>query len=103
MGFGVKLRQKINAPTLEEAVYLGLDDMLAGLLRVKNPFSVPPDVLRAGHKLIALEVAAVEFLKSKGVKIAWGPVTAGGSKRAEIGDPGVYPIELKQWPGGGIV
>ena len=40
---------------------------------------------------------AIEYLKSKGVSVSWGPVTLGTSKRAEIKDPDGLSIELRQW------
>ena len=51
--------------------------------------------------MMAIEVEdmdkAVEYLKSKGVKISTPPVSLGPSKRGEIKDPDGLVIELRQW------
>ena len=71
------------------------------LLSVKDPVPAPTDPWRAGYRMIALEVddmdQAVEYLKDKGVDLAWGSLTLGTSKRAEIRDRDGLPIELRQW------
>jgi glyoxylase I family protein len=41
--------------------------------------------------------AALNMLKDKGVKAAWGPVKRSEYARAEIRDPDGNPIELRQW------
>ena len=50
---------------------------------------------------IALEVEdmdrAVDYLKTNGVDITWGPRVAPTYARAEIRDPNGYHIELRQW------
>ncbi len=54
-----------------------------------------------GYRLLALEVddmeAAANYLASRGVALAWGPIALGTSVRAEIRDPDGLPIELRQW------
>jgi glyoxylase I family protein len=56
---------------------------------------------RLGWQCLALEVqdidAALNLLKDKGVKAAWGPVKRSDYARAEIRDPDGNPIELRQW------
>jgi len=70
-------------------------------MKVKNPALPPQNPWQAGLRMIALEVGdmdtAIKYLSSKGMKITWGPVTLGKSKRAEIKDPDGFSIELRQW------
>jgi catechol 2,3-dioxygenase-like lactoylglutathione lyase family enzyme len=51
--------------------------------------------------MMAIEVEdmdqAVEYLKTRGIGISWGPAHLGKSKRAVIRDPDGLPIELRQW------
>ena len=51
--------------------------------------------------MMALEVddmqATVEFLRTKGIDIIWGPKFREQYARAEIRDPNGYHIELRQW------
>jgi len=41
--------------------------------------------------------SAVNYLKSKGVEIIWGPVKSATSIRAKIKDPDGIAIELREW------
>jgi catechol 2,3-dioxygenase-like lactoylglutathione lyase family enzyme len=54
-----------------------------------------------GYRMIALEVddmqKAVEYLKTKGTEIVWGPKVREKYVRAEIRDPNGFNIELRQW------
>ena len=56
---------------------------------------------RVGYRMMAIEVEdmdqAVEYLKTRGIGISWGPAHLGKSKRAVIRDPDGHPIELRQW------
>ena len=52
--------------------------------------------------MMALEVAdmqsTIDYLKTKGVAITWGPrVREGEYARAEIRDPDGHGIELRHW------
>ena len=58
----------------------------------------------AKYRMMALEVAdmpsTIDYLKTKGVPITWGPwVREGEYARAEIRDPDGHGIELRQWFG----
>ncbi|VVB92826.1 Methylmalonyl-CoA epimerase [uncultured archaeon] len=101
LGFKIKQRQKVGVPPLEEIVYIELNGSVIELMQVKNPASAPQNPWQSGYRMIALEVEdmdkAVNYLKTKGVEITWGPVTLGKSKRAEIKDPDGLSIELRQW------
>lgn len=101
LNFKVKERKKVDAPPLEEVIYLELNDAMIELLSVKNPSPQSADPWQIGYRMIALEVAnmddALTYLKGKGVEPSWGPVNLGNSKRAEIKDPDGLPIELRQW------
>ncbi len=52
-------------------------------------------------RMMALEVddmqTTVDYLKTKGVEIVWGPKVRATYARAEIRDPDGHPIELRQW------
>jgi len=101
LNFKVKERKKVDAPPLEEVIYLELNDTMIELLSVKNPSPQSAAPWQIGYRMIALEVAnmddALTYLKGKGVEPSWGPVNLGNSKRAEIKDPDGLPIELRQW------
>jgi len=101
LGFKIKQRQKVEVPPLEEIVYIELNGSVIELIKVKNPALPSQNPWQAGYRMIALEVedmdTAVNYLKSKGVEITWGPITLGKSKRAEIKDPDGFSIELRQW------
>ena len=54
-----------------------------------------------GYRMIALEVddmqKTVDYLRTKGVDIVWGPTVRETYSRAEICDPNGYRIELRRW------
>jgi catechol 2,3-dioxygenase-like lactoylglutathione lyase family enzyme len=60
-----------------------------------------PQTEHLGYRMIALEVddmeKTVDYLKTKGVDIVWGPKVRESYSRAEICDPNGYHIELRQW------
>ncbi len=100
--FGFALKEKIRPPSpeVEEIAFLTLGDTMLELLAMKD--SAPPaKVAQIGFRTMAIEVdemdRAIQFLKSKGVQVSWGPVTLGRSKRAEIKDLDGLSIELRQW------
>ncbi|MDP2931229.1 MAG: VOC family protein, partial [Chloroflexota bacterium] len=66
-----------------------------------NPAPAPREFWHVGYKRIALEVddmeKAVQYLKSKDVKITVPPANLGNSLRAEITDPDGLSIELREW------
>lgn len=100
LGFKQKERMKVGKPPMQEIVFLTLNDTMVEIISIKDPpqFTTP---WKVGYCALALEVSdmekAVEYLKSKGVGIADGPVTLGKSKRAEIRNPDGLTIELRQW------
>jgi glyoxylase I family protein len=100
-GFKLKQRKKVEMPPMREVVFIELNDTVMELISVDNPKPPSADEWQVGYIRIALEVEdmdkAVEYLKSKGVEITWGPVSLGPSKRAEIKDPDGLSIELRQW------
>jgi glyoxylase I family protein len=101
LGFKIRQRQKVEAPPLEEVVYLELGGTVLELVSVRNPASASVEPWQVGYRMMAIEVEdmdrAIERLKKKGVEVVWGPVVLGRSKRAEIRDPDGLPIELRQW------
>lgn len=101
LGFTLKERFPVKAPGLKEVVFLTLGDTMLELLGAENPSHMPECTSPVGYARLALEVdnmdQAVEYLRSKGVEITWGPMDLGTSKRAEILDPDGLSIELRQW------
>ncbi|MHB9131630.1 MAG: VOC family protein [Armatimonadota bacterium] len=100
-GFTIKSRFPVDAAPMVEVIYLELNGSVVELLGVTNPAPAPENPWHVGYNALALTVdnmeQTVEFLKSKGVAIAWGPVNLGDSIRAEIRDPDGLTIELRQW------
>ncbi len=101
LGFRIRERRKVEAPPLEEVVYVELGDTVLEFLSVRQPTAISAEEWRVGYRMMAIEVEdmdqAVEYLKTRGIGISWGPVNLGISKRAEIRDPDGLPIELRQW------
>jgi glyoxylase I family protein len=101
LGFRIRERRKVEAPPLEEVVYVELGDTVLEFLSVREPTPVSAEEWRVGYRMMAIEVEdmdqAVEYLKTRGIGISWGPANLGKSKRAEIRDPDGLPIELRQW------
>ncbi len=99
LGFKLKERAKVGKPPMEEIAFLALKDTMIEIVSIKNPAPAAP--WKIGYLGIALEVEdmdkAIEYLKSKGVGIAQGPINLGKSRRAEIRDPDGLTIELRQW------
>lgn len=101
LGFRLKMRHKVEAPPLEEVVYLTLGDTMLEFLKVKGPAPVSGEGWQGGYRMMAIEVEdmnkTVDYLREKGIKITWGPADLGRSMRAEIKDVDGIPIELRQW------
>jgi len=105
---GFKLRNKDRIERSGAGVpinlaYLELGGTTVELITYEGANVAPaPTGIHLGYNLIALEVAdmreAIQFLKTKGVEVVWGPrIRDGHSARAEITDPNGYHIELRQW------
>ncbi len=101
LGFRMKERVQIGAPTLKQVVYLELGDTMIELLEYVDP--APADhTIRVGYRIMALEVddmgETLAFLAGKGITASVAPVdVGGGSLRAEIVDVDGLSIELRQW------
>ncbi|MBP1733006.1 MAG: glyoxalase/bleomycin resistance protein/dioxygenase superfamily protein [Deltaproteobacteria bacterium] len=99
-GFKLKERMKPKSPELEEIAFLTLNDTMLELVKMKGIVPVP-SCAQVGFRSMAIEVddmdKAVEYLKTKGVAVTWGPVNIGTSKRAEIKDWEGLTVELRQW------
>ncbi len=99
--FKIKSRKKVDAPPMDEVVFLELNGTVLELIAVKNPGPASKEQWQIGYRMMALEVddmdKVVEYLKDRKVEITWGPVALGNSKRAEIRDPDGLGIELRQW------
>lgn len=100
-GFTVKARKKVDAPPLEEVVYLELNGTVIEMMAVRDAKPQSTEPWQVGYRMMALEVKdmdkAIEYLKTKGIGPSWGPVDMGTTKRAEIQDPDGISIELRQW------
>ena len=99
-GFKFKERLKPKSPAIEEVAFLTLNDTMLELVKMKD--TVPfPACAQVGFRSMAIEVEdmekAIEYLKTKGVAITWGPMDVGGSIRAEIKDWEGLTVELRQW------
>src|SRR5215470_12995552 len=105
LGFKVKFRQRIDRSSLGvpmDLVYLDLGGTVVELITYNGVSVDPyPQKEHLGYRLIALEVddmqQTIEFLKTKGVEVVWGPRVRETYSRAEICDPNGYHIELRQW------
>jgi glyoxylase I family protein len=99
-GFTLKERIKPNTPEIEEIAFLTLGDTMIELLAIKD-CGPPAKSSQVGFRSMAIEVddmdRAIQYLKGKGIRVTWGPVTLGKSKRAEIEDPDGLSIELREW------
>jgi glyoxylase I family protein len=106
LGFRVRNRDRVErsgAGVPINLTYLELGGTTVELINYEGLDVAPaPTGIHLGYNLIAVEVddmeKAVEFLKSQGVEVVWGPkIRDKHSARAEITDPNGYHIELRQW------
>lgn len=105
LGFKVRSRDRVERSAMGvplNLVYLDLNGTTVELITYEGAKVAPaPSGIHLGYNLIALEVEdmqkAIEFLKSKGVDVVWGPMKRERYARAEIADPNGYHIELRQW------
>jgi glyoxylase I family protein len=106
LGFKLKSRQRVQPPdggVPLNLAYLDLGGTTVELITYEGGKIAPaPTGAHLGYNLIALEVddmqATIEYLKTKGVDVVWGPIVHKGQyARAEITDPNGYHIELRQW------
>jgi catechol 2,3-dioxygenase-like lactoylglutathione lyase family enzyme len=100
LGFSVRSRAAI--PGGLDIVYLDLGGTTLELLcRPQAALERGAGGERLGYRMIALEVEsmdqAIDYLKTKGIEVAWGLVTRPDYARAEIRDPDGNPIELRHW------
>ena len=101
LGFNLKSRHKIDVPPLKEVIYLELGGAIIEILNVEKPSANSREQWQVGYRGIAIEVEnmdkTVNYLKTKGIVITWGPMDLGNSIRAEIKDPDNLAVELRQW------
>ena len=106
LGFKIKLTLRIDPSSLGvpiNSVYAELGGTAVELIGYEGaPLAPAPTGEQLGYRMMALEVEdmdkTVEYLKSKGVEISWGPrLFEKKFARAEIRDPNGYRIELRQW------
>ena len=105
LGFTVKARDPIERSGLGvpiDLVYLDLGGTVVELITYEGAAVAPaPRNEHLGYRMIALEVddmqETVEYLKTKGIDVVWGPRFRETYARAEIRDPSGNHIELRQW------
>jgi glyoxylase I family protein len=106
LGFKVRSRDRVErsgAGVPINLVYLELGGTTVELITYEGAQVAPaPTGIHLGYNLIALEIddmqKAIQFLKTKGVEVVWGPkIRDKHSARAEITDPNGNHIELRQW------
>jgi glyoxylase I family protein len=107
LGFKVRVRERIERSSLGvplELAYLDLGGTSIELIKYSGPVAPAPTQEHLGYRMMALEVAdmqrTIEYLKTKGVAITWGPRMHDGEySRAEIRDLDGHNIELRHWFG----
>ncbi len=91
LGFRIRSRNEVKMPPMREVIYLELGDTVIEIISVDNPKPKSEVPWEVGYRGIALEVEdmakAVDYLKDKGIAIAWGPMDLGDSFRGEIEIP----------------
>jgi glyoxylase I family protein len=106
LGFKLKARDRIDRSSLGvplQLVYLELGGTSVELMAYEGgPGAPAPADEHLGYRMMALEVtdmqSTIDYLKTKGVAITWGPrVREGQYARAEIRDPNGNNIELRHW------
>jgi catechol 2,3-dioxygenase-like lactoylglutathione lyase family enzyme len=101
LGFRIKSRKEVNAPPMQEVIYLELGDTVIEVISADRPEPKSKNPLEVGYRGIALEVGnmaqAVDYLKGKGIAITRDPIDLGDSFRGEIRDPDGLMIELREW------
>jgi glyoxylase I family protein len=105
LGFRVKARDRIENSSRGvpmDLVYLELGGTVVEVISYQGAPAAPaPGAEHLGWRMIALEVEdmeqATDYLRGKGVAIAWGPRVRETYARAEIRDPDGNPIELREW------
>jgi glyoxylase I family protein len=105
LGFKVRSRDRIDGSPLGvplSLVYLDLGGTTVELMSYEGASVDPaPPNEHLGYRMMALEVddmqTTVEYLRTKGIEIVWGPKIREKYARAEIRDPDGNHIELRQW------
>jgi glyoxylase I family protein len=105
LGFTVKSRDRIERSGLGvpmDLAYLDLGGTVVELMSYEGATVAPaPQEEHLGYRMMALEVddmdVTIDYLKTKGVDVVWGPKAREKYVRAEIRDPNGYHIELRQW------
>lgn len=105
LGFKVRMRERIDRSSLGvslDLAYLDLAGTGIELMKYGGAVAPAPAQEHLGYRMMALEVAdmqsTIDYLKTKGVAITWGPrVREGEYSRAEIRDPDGHSIELRHW------
>jgi glyoxylase I family protein len=105
LGFKVRSRDRIDRSPLGvpmNLVYLELGGTTVELISYEGASVDPaPHDEHLGYRMMALEVEdmqkTLEYLKTQGIDVVWGPKLREKYARAEIQDPNGFNIELRQW------
>src|SRR5207245_9864326 len=106
LGIKLKARDRTDRSSLgvpRNLAYLGLGGTSVELMAYEGGSVAPaPADEHLGYRMMALEVtdmqSTIDYLKTKGVAITWGPRAREGQyASAEMRDPDGYNIELRQW------
>src|SRR5262245_2691032 len=105
LGFKVRARDHIDRSTLGvtlDLVYLDLGGTGIELIKYGGPVAPAPAQEHLGYRMMAVEVAdmqsTVDYLRTKGVGITWGPrVREGAYARTASRDPAAHSLVLRHW------
>lgn len=99
---GFRVRESVTVPGGLQLTYLDLGGTTLELMCYSESTPQPaPREEHLGYRMMALEVESmdqsIDYLKTKGVDVVWGPIKRPAFARAEIRDPDGNHIELRQW------
>lgn len=99
---GFRVRESVTVPGGLQLTYLDLGGTTVELMCYSETKVQPaPAAEHLGYRMMAIEVddmdKAIDYLKTKGVDVVWGPLKRPAYARAEICDPDGNHIELRHW------
>jgi glyoxylase I family protein len=99
---GFSVRERVAVAGGLQLIYLDLGGTTLELMCYSQSTPQPaPREEHLGYRMMALEVESmdrsIDYLKTKGVDVVWGPLKRPTYARAEICDPDGNHIELRQW------
>ena len=99
---GFRERERVTVPGGLQLTYLDLGGTTVELMCYSQTQVQPaPAAEHLGYRMMAIEVEdmdqAIDYLKTQGVEVVWGPLKRPTYARAEICDPDGNRIELRHW------